>query len=270
MPAKGSQLRDEEYEITLIGLEEIISRYKATPQIIIAGDFNASLKTDAPDARDKKFKQFTENHKLSISHGHPNIPTYIKPNGMDCSHLDYILVTSGVKTKNTKVKQLVTNTSDHRPVHAELLDTDLTPSTEEQLSAEPTSPGRRKPKGWDKIDTSVYQALTGEEIEKIPLFDKPCSDWEATTTLRKITEILIKCKDKLTPIKLSSSRKGRKNLPRQIRWTPEIKIALAHKKKVFSLWKKAGRPRDVNHPLFKANREAKKNFRRVQRAKKRC
>ncbi len=263
MPAKGSKARDEEYEVTLIGLDEIISRYKSTHGIIIAGDFNASLKTDVPDSRDRKLREFVANHNLSISQGHPNIPTYIKPDGKECSHLDYILVTSDVTSKNTTVKLLATNTSDHRPVHTELLNSHITPPEKKPSTCKDPSKSRKKVKSWDKVDVDEYLTLTEKEMEKAHLMENFNSDWEATTTLRKLTGILVKCKEKLTPAKLSRLQ-GRKKAP-QIVWTPAIKEALSKKKKAFSQWKRAGRPEDAEHPLLKANKEAKKNFRKAQR-----
>ena len=262
MPAKGSKARDEEYDVTLIGLDEIISRYQSTHNIIIAGDFNASLRTDAPDTRDIRFREFVANHNLKISNGHPDTPTYIKPDGRECSHLDYILVTGGVSTKNTKVKLQDTNTSDHRPVHTELLYSGISISERESAHKGPRST-QTKANSWSKVDVDEYLALTEKEIENAHLMENISSNWEASTTLRKITGILIKCKDKLTPAKLSTLQ-GKKKPP-QLVWTPAIRETLSKKKKAFSLWKKAGRPNDADHPLLKAKKEANKIFRKTQR-----
>ncbi len=258
MPAKGSRARDEEYDVTLAGLDEIISRYRATHRLIIAGDFNASIKTDNPDSRDKKLRSFTENHKLQMSDGHPDIPTYLRPDDSECSHLDYIFVTGNITTKNTDVKLMVTNTSDHRPVHTELLEANLT-----LMELKHSTHFQKKTKGWDKIDVDEYLSLTAKELKKVHLFKKISSEWEATSTLKKITGILVKCKDELTPMKQSTH--NRRNPCKQIKWTPEIKDALAKKKAAFGRWKDAGRPDDVNHPLFIANKIAKRNFKKAQR-----
>ncbi len=258
MPAKGSRARDEEYDVTLTGLDEIISRYKATHQLIIAGDFNASIKIGNPDSRDKKLRSFVENHQLHVSDGHPDIPTYIRPDGTECSHLDYIFVTDNACTKNTDVKLMVTNTSDHRPVHTDFLVDHMT-----LAEVKRHTPSQKKAKGWDRIDVDEYLSMTAKELEKAHIFKEINSEWEATTTLRKITGILVRCKDILTPMKQSQNRA----IPcKQIVWTPEIKAALKKKKAAFGRWKDAGRPEDVSHPLFIANKNVKKDFKKAQRA----
>ena len=262
MPAKGSKARDEEFEITLAGLEEVISRYKQSHQLIIAGDFNASLKTKSPDARDQKFSKFVVNNLLSISADHPDTPTYLKPDGTECSSLDYILVTEEASTRNTQVKLTATNTSDHRPVHTEYA---LPPgyvnlSGKPKVTTSEKNPAQKKAKGWKKVDTDEYRRITEREIESLN-FTAPKSSWEASNMLKKISNILTACKDALTP---STCRRHRKPTS-QLSWTPAIKLALSEQKKHFYLWKEAGRPNDKNHPLVIAKQEAKKRFRSEQR-----
>ncbi len=264
MPAKGSKQRDEEFEVTLAGLEEIISRYKHTHQLIIAGDFNASLKTDRPDARDQKFSAFLLNHCLRISDGHPDTPTYLKPDGTECSSIDYVLVTADVTIRSTKVKVMATNTSDHRPVLTKYVPPpgqevikDISKATQESKEMAP-----RKLKGWKKVNLKEYSKITGDEIDDLNL-PAPQSSWEASNIIQKISNILMSCKEKLTPAKPACRRN--KKLTSQLVWTPAIKLALSQQKEQFCLWKKAGRPNDKNHPLVIAKKEAKKQFRCEQR-----
>ena len=66
-------------------------RYRNTHHIILGGDFNASLYAEIPDATDRTFNNFVNLNCLNISKGHPPIPTYTKPDGAECSSLDYVL-----------------------------------------------------------------------------------------------------------------------------------------------------------------------------------
>ena len=64
MPSDNSN-RDEQYKDILSQLEEIIDQFQCQYQILLCGDFNASLHRDNRP-RDKCLQQFMENNGMKL------------------------------------------------------------------------------------------------------------------------------------------------------------------------------------------------------------
>ncbi len=258
MPAKGSAARDAEYKENLEGLEEILHRYQTTHHVVVAGDFNASYFANPPDTRDNIFRSFLERNHLSITEGHPRTPTYTKPDGTECSSLDYILTDSKTSSQDTRVVLDPLDTSDHYPVHADIL---LTPDLNPQITHNPGKP--RSSGSWAKVDLNKYRELLDEQLSCANLPDNITSQYDAVSVLNKATKIMVSTKNRLAPCKKSAARNRKSNL--QPKWTPAMAMASKIKKKAFHVWKQAGRPQEKDNLTLLEHKKSKKKFRQVQR-----
>ncbi len=257
MPAKGAAARDLEYAETLDSLEEIVLRYQNTHHVAIGGDFNASMFADHPDSRDKVFRAFISKDYVKLAEDHPTSPTYTKPDGTECSSLDYILTDQHTSSSSSKITMYSHDTSDHYPVHTKIhADPDIAQKAMESLR------NPRSTKSWAKVDLTRYKEILDEQLSISNLPEDISSQYDACTTLDKVSKLMVQTKNQLAPRK-KSSRPGKSSL--QPKWTPAMAAAAELKKKAFHTWKMAGRPNDLNDPALKEHKKYKKKFRKVQR-----
>ena len=87
MPSDNSN-RDEQYKVILSQLEEIIDKFQCQYQILLCGDFNASLHRDNRP-RDKCLQQFMENNGMKLVNGYPTKSTFYHHNQKSTSQIDY-------------------------------------------------------------------------------------------------------------------------------------------------------------------------------------
>ena len=118
MPSKGKGDNISEFQdcILVYQIQEIIQKYY-DHFIFIGGDLNEDLTLPSHSKRKEKLVRFIDEYtgKLStVAVG----PTFIHPNGKDCSTIDYFIFrdTSGVDVNITCCNTLASNTSDLHPI----------------------------------------------------------------------------------------------------------------------------------------------------------
>ncbi len=256
MPAKGAASRDAEYVECLNSLEEILHRYQHTHHLTIAGDFNASYFADKPDARDMVFRSFIADKCLKLTKNHPDTPTYTKPDGTECSALDYILTDPSTASSSTSVVMYECDTSDHYPIQSGIY------AQPEIATRTSRAPVPSYTKSWAKVDLNCYKHTLEEQMAVINLPDNITSEYDACRVLDKLSDAMVETKNKLAPPKRSSHRRKSKLQPK---WTPALQAAVKLKKKAFYEWKKAGRPSNKDDPVVIEHKKRKKKLRQVQR-----
>ena len=115
MPSKGRGDNISEFQDCIYQLQEIIQKYY-DHFIFIGGDLNEDLTLPSHSKRKEELVRFIDEYKLSTV---PVGPTFIHPNGKDCSTIDYFIFrdTSGVDVNITCCNTLASNTSDHHPIN---------------------------------------------------------------------------------------------------------------------------------------------------------
>jgi hypothetical protein len=113
--SKGSHDYVDEFFDCIDQLYEIYQKYQGTDKIIIGGDLNEDLNNEKTNKRKKYLFDFIKECGLSYD---SSGKTFIKPNGEECSELDYFLHTINYKfcTKKEVLNNTITNVSDHHPV----------------------------------------------------------------------------------------------------------------------------------------------------------
>ena len=78
-----------EFNECLSELEEITIKHGGDPDIILAGDMNASIHRDKGLKRDQHFKEFVKRCGYKTDKDYPQEPTFVHHNG-STSQIDYI------------------------------------------------------------------------------------------------------------------------------------------------------------------------------------
>ncbi|CAG2194880.1 unnamed protein product [Mytilus edulis] len=108
----GSTNSQTEFQECIDLLNEILTTYELTHQIIIGGDFNEEIFGSNDSIRQKYIVSFIDEHCLSTK----DIgKTFISANGSDCTAIDYILFQETFKESiiNIKKCEFTGNVSDH-------------------------------------------------------------------------------------------------------------------------------------------------------------
>ena len=103
-------------------MEEIIDKFQCQYQILLCGDFNASLHRDNRP-RDECLQQFMESNGMKLVNGYPTKFTFYHHNQKSTSQIDYIMHKSKEKAMEYRVKILdlePLNVSDHTLVIADM------------------------------------------------------------------------------------------------------------------------------------------------------
>jgi exonuclease III len=110
LPSKGSHDYVDEFYDCIDQLYEIYQRYQGTHTIIIGGDLNEDLNNEKTNKMNKYLWHFIKECGLSYDN---SANTFIKPNGEECSELDYFLHTINYKfcTKKEVLNNTITNGS---------------------------------------------------------------------------------------------------------------------------------------------------------------
>ena len=90
MPCRNSRTGATDYDDALDALGEILTKYRDTHHILLAGDFNSSLTRNPANQQDKKLKQFIKDHSIHTDI-RTDMPTFYHHNGKDHAQIDYIL-----------------------------------------------------------------------------------------------------------------------------------------------------------------------------------
>jgi hypothetical protein len=88
LPSKGSHDYIDEFYDCIDQLYEIYQKYQGTHKIIIGGDLNEDLNFEKTNKRKTYLLDLIKECGLSYDN---NGKTFIKPNGEECSELDYFL-----------------------------------------------------------------------------------------------------------------------------------------------------------------------------------
>ena len=89
LPARANAESEVEFCEVVAQLEEIITKYSMTHQIVLAGDWNASLSRAKPTVRDGRFSNFIRDNLLKLPTQQTEEPTFYGNNCHSC--IDYFL-----------------------------------------------------------------------------------------------------------------------------------------------------------------------------------
>ena len=118
LPTRGNLTTNDDYQAVLDELIEIVEKYKATCDIILRGDMNASLHREGSLSRDKTFRNFLDEANLFIPKNWKKPNTFHNYNGKDESQIDYFLRNKELITTYVSFVREPGNTSTHDSVMA--------------------------------------------------------------------------------------------------------------------------------------------------------
>ncbi|VDI12916.1 Hypothetical predicted protein [Mytilus galloprovincialis] len=236
LPCKGSTNSQTEFQECIDLLNEILTTYELTHQIIIGGDFNEEIFGSNDSIRQKYIVSFMDEHCLSTK----DIgKTFISANGSDCTAIDYILFQETFKESiiNIKKCEFTGNVSDHYPLLLSL-DFEITKSSNTKTEFNP----KMKVK-WDKADLSKYTEIINEGL--ITSLQDINTKVDIETGFHDITAVIAKATNEI-----AQKPKTRKNKPKLKVMSDEILKAIRNKKSAFYYWKAKGRPTDSLDPFL--------------------
>ena len=261
LPAKGC---GGDLRTCLDELSGLIENIELGAHIIVCGDFNGDMGSDG-GFRNKRqctregvlVRDFMVKHNLFAANLRGDakgpINTFFGPNGASC--IDYALVSNDLADNVLECitfDQEVLNTSDHNPLHIKI----HLGEVEKNTIVMEKKGGLR----WNKLTPEKllndYTIPVGEGIDTIidslnssqttpGIIDKAFSD--VTNILRKAERAI---------------PRARHSYHIKPYWCAELDTLKKEKVRRFRDWCDAGRPRDPDNPLRKANCEAKKCFRK--------
>ena len=266
MPCRNSKTGITDYDDALDTLGEILTKYSDTHNILLAGDFNASLTRQPENQHDKKLKRFIKEHNIHTS-TNTNTPTFYHHNGKDHAQIDYIFYlptnTEAEKTHtfHTQIHPVhPINTSDHTVITAKIsLYTNISRETNTNKESNKPEPTFQKPR-WTKCDTLLYKntvenllkdANINTNTESNTLLGLEISKLE--TILQHATELSIEG-HKTHASKTKTRGRGK--------WNCEIAEASQQSKAIHKKIKESG---NAGKELIEQQKEAKKKLRRLQR-----
>ena len=149
LPSRGNHSRDDHMrEINI--LQAIVEKYLPTHDIIIAGDFNASIHRNDP--WDSPLKSFIEETKLIPDECTDN--TFIHHSNTSASKIDYFLMSNSQLLNEIEVhSQDAINMSSHVPLAATLTISTFG-STQKKSKIKPTAKICHL---WNKCDQKLYR-----------------------------------------------------------------------------------------------------------------
>ena len=256
MPSRGRSCSEANLLDTFDKVSAIISTYRSTCDVILAGDFNASLHRSPPNSHDRLLKDFCRENQLELCQDYPSTPTFRHSNGEDKSTIDYFLMGTWNRLKMLDVQVLENeqdaitgNTSDHAPVTARV-EMDL-------LSPSPYHRKRRKKERirWDRGAAHVYEDEVRRKLDEIEV--ELSSGLNIDWALHLLHSTLNEAGRLHMSIKRFASSKMRSR---------SSTVAALHQtcKHAFFRWKVAGRPYG-DHPSFGALKETKRRLRQQVR-----
>ena len=241
MPCNGMQGCVDEFEDTLDQLSEITAKY-SSHQIIIGGDFNEDIiEPNKNSKRLQLLQNFLSENKLSYR---PVGKTYVNPNGIETSAIDYIFYDDKINDRllsAIRLEAIPTNVSDHIPVCC---------TFQYRFRQFSKSTDQFKPSSkvkWDKLDKDRYQSVVTSKL--VSLEHNVSSAAVLDVQVQKINDILVQATDEVRPKPVKRHRKARLNV-----WTAEIGLAVSAKKKAFWEWKQNNRP-DQSDNVFVVNKK---------------
>ena len=161
IPSKGRGGNISEFQDCIYQLQEIIQKYY-DHFIFIGGDLNEDLTLPSHSKRKEELVRFIDEYKLSTV---PVGPTFIHPNGKDCSTIDYFIFrdTSGVDVNITCCNTLASNTSDHHPIKCVTNISAIEDGSAGKLCVAEDEVIVRV--NWEKVDKDLYAAMCDKEFK---------------------------------------------------------------------------------------------------------
>ena len=177
--------------------------------------------------------------------------TFIKPNGEECSELDYFLHTINYKfcTKKEVLNNTITNVSDHHPVKMTMLHHDI-----KNLKEGGNSNIRLKVK-WGNVDIDLYKALTDQSIDALNKTTRTFYLNNTEHLTEKICTIMNEAATKSTTVKAKYSAN-----PKLKVWTPKIKDLLENMRSNYKQWVTYGKPTNPTNIIYSQRILSRKDF----------
>ncbi|KAH3738657.1 hypothetical protein DPMN_045296 [Dreissena polymorpha] len=238
-------------------IAEIVEKYENSHDFVIGGDHNVDLASQHPVlARTSYIRELINYYGLKFdSVG----KTYINPQGIDWSELDYF----SVKTRQqqcvsvkTIINNLDVNLSDHYPICISLTEKFTVKGTKTSAKNKLL---RIK---WDKIDTQLYSDAMRKRILMLDPTDlkKNTSKIEDPSEIEEFSLKLMTVMTQTIEANSTSLNK-RKSNPKLKVWTQKIGHCLKDMREAYKLWCSEGKPRDTDNIIFGNLKTAKKIFR---------
>lgn len=209
MPCRGLRDNVEEFADCISQLQEIYQKYSNSHIVIFGGDFNEDLNSQREPERNKKLKGLMQDCLLATK---DTEKTYVNPDGVETSTLDYILFPACVEPQIREISRLDSvdaNVSDHLPLMC-LLDVDLVRATQQVETRQQTTKVK-----WEKVDKEEYSMMVSEKLvsvrgrtDSLAALDKEIS---------KLNDILVRSSK---PPDKGKGRNSRK--PKLTLWSPDI------------------------------------------------
>ena len=217
----------------------------------MGGDFNEDL-SQGTSRRTVLLREFLTDHSLDTTR---TDKTFIHPNGVDSTTIDYLFYPKSLAKDVSPVRRLdmIENNSDHYPVSCTIyrcLDRATKKSSKNVAISQKVN--------WKRIDHETYRANLTQLLSDYDV--TPVSVSCIDNSIIKFNSILKKAATLAGPGTVRRMRK-----PKLVVWSPEIRHSLSEKKLAFNEWKRGGMPNDPNHPLLIAKREKRQELRRVCR-----
>ncbi|KAK3087363.1 hypothetical protein FSP39_005046 [Pinctada imbricata] len=258
------------YEENLDVIGEIVTKHSTTHNIILVGDFNASLTRRTETSQDKKLKEFIQEHSFIHLLGSDDHPTFYHHNGKDTAQLDYIFLKSKHPTSLNNQENIYKihpmhplNTSDHTTVSIHIgITNNAVPNTsiyKDHGKAVNMQRTFQKPK-WNKCDRNTYRTSVETLLKEEKLNIDQDSNGLLGLEISKLENILLKATT--TAIEghhtYSKVRKPRG----KGKWNKEIADA---SKKSKDIHRKIKSSQHCSQKLIQEQKEAKRHLRKLQR-----
>ncbi|MES9884421.1 MAG: reverse transcriptase family protein, partial [Sedimenticola sp.] len=232
-------------------VHSILSKYRSTHAVIVAGDFNGTILDTRNNVHDQRLKSFIMSEGLFTSVDLSTEKTFFHHSGNGSSQIDYILCTDQLLLTSTKIGSQTYNNSSAHVLVTGTLSTEVTSA----------SAGRKKNVNrkvvkkyyWDKVNDELFNKLLKEKLEKTI-----SSDQSVNEKLEIITETLNAVTQKSVPSKVLRLQGPR------FRITPELKSLLNISKLKHLLWVQQGSPCS-DHYASVERKTAKRNVRTYTR-----
>ncbi|MEW8547754.1 MAG: reverse transcriptase family protein, partial [Candidatus Thiodiazotropha sp.] len=252
MPCRGLRENSDEFADCIAQLQEIYQKYSHSHTVIFGGDFNEDLGILKESERNKSFKLFMNECQLTTKE---TGKTYVNPDGVETSTIDYILFPESISSKIKKISRLDeidANVSDHLPLMC-TLDINL------EIVNKPKSMQQKPAKvKWEKVDKDEYKARVSERLATV------CGE---QNSLGVLDSEIAKLNDILRTSANPQEKSGRKpsKKPKLKVWTPDIQQAIKEKKRAFGEWKFNGQPNTKEHWLVINKKVTTRNLRKLCR-----
>lgn len=239
MPSRNTHQSEIEFQECTDQLREIIVKYSVSHEIIIGGDMNTDLSTQAPMLGRTAYL-----NELILDFGlHYDISgkTFTNSQNVECTEIDYFLIKTHEKDKYTKkvvLNNIDVNISDHHPV---------------QISVATQLRRKRQIKdltinilktNWNKVDTDLYSETLRRRILSLAPTELDTVEQIENFSLKIMSIIKQSMEDQARKVKPMNSK------PKLKVWTEKIGSELKNMRAAFKLWSSQGKPREVDNIYF--------------------